>query len=77
MGKGEQDPMIHFVQGLRLDIQDRVVIGCPKDMMIAYQMAQAAKTRLSIMPLALSLTAIVEQNPHLVALQKSIFDLKA
>ena len=34
MGKGEQDLMIHFVQGLRLDIQDRVVVEWPKDVMI-------------------------------------------
>ncbi len=77
MGKGEQDLMIHFVQGLRPDIQDRVVTGCPKDMMAAYQMAQAAEARLSTMPSAPSLTAMVEQNPHLAALQKDISDLKA
>ncbi len=76
MGKGERDLMIHFVRSLRPDIQDRVVTGCPKDMMSAYQMAQAAEARLRVYPSAPSLTALVEQNPHLAAIQKDISDLK-
>ncbi len=76
MGKGEQDLMIHFVRALRSDIQDRVVTGCPKDMMQAYQMAQAAEARLRVLPSAPSLTAMAEQNPYLAAIQKDISELK-
>ncbi len=76
MGKGEQDLMIHFVRNLRPEIQDRVVTGCPKDMMTALQMAQAAEARLGMTASAPSLTAMIEQNPHLAAMQKELNDLK-
>ncbi len=76
MGKGEQDLMIHFVRNLRPEIQDRVVTGCPKDMMTALQMAQAAEARLGMAASAPSLTAMIEQNPHLAAMQKELNDLK-
>ncbi len=76
MGKGEQDLMIHFVRALRPDIQDRVATGCPRDMRQAYEMAQAAEARLRVLPMAPSLTAMAEQNPHFAAMQKEISDLK-
>ncbi len=76
MGKGEQDLMIHFVRNLKPEIQDRVVTGCPKDMMTALQMAQAAEARLGMTASAPSLTAMIEQNPHLAAMQKELNDLK-
>ncbi len=77
MGKGEQDLMIHFVRSLRPEIQDRVVTGCPRDMMTALQMASSAEARLGSIPFAPSLTAMLEQNPHLAALQKQVKDLQA
>ncbi len=76
MGKGEQDLMIHFVRNLRPEIQDRVVTGCPKDMQTALQMAQSAEARLGITASAPSLTAMIEQNPHLAAMQKELNELK-
>ncbi len=76
MGKGEQDLMIHFVRNLRPEIQDRVVTGCPKDMQTALQMAQQAETRLGITASTPSLTAIIEQNPHLAAMQKELHELR-
>ncbi len=76
MGKGEQDLMIHFVRNLRPEIQDRVVTGCPKDMQTALQMAQQAEARLGITASTPSLTAIIEQNPHLAAMQKELHELR-
>ncbi len=76
MGKGEQDLMIHFVRNLRPEIQDRVVTGCPKDMQTALQMAQSAEARLGITASAPSLTAMIEQNPHLAAMQKELNELR-
>ncbi len=76
MGKGEQDLMIHFVRNLRPEIQDRVVTGCPKDMQTALQMAQQAEARLGITASTPSLTAIIEQNPHLAAMQKELNELR-
>ncbi len=76
MGKGEQDLMIHFVKSLRPEIQDRVVTGCPKDMMTALQMASSAEARIGGIQFAPSLTAMLEQNPHLAAIQKQVKDLQ-
>ncbi len=82
MGKNEQDLLYAFVRELKPELQDRLLLGNPKSMESALELARMAETRLGASTGLTQgpptpLTAMMNQNPKMNALQDAVEELKA